>query len=157
MMSTDWNSLLEDVEIRYFKLAGINGLLVIVMVYHDAVMALCEGIYWLTHWDRVTHICVSEQTIIGSYNGLSTGRRQAIIWTSAGILLIGPLVTNFSEILIEIHNFLFKKMHLKMSSGKWRPFCLGLNLLTVVDSAHKGASNTGLWCCFDVCLNMILN
>ena len=24
-------------------------------------------------------------------------------------------------------NFLFKKMHLKMSSGKWRPFCLGLN------------------------------
>ena len=33
-------------------------------------------------------------------NGLSPGRRQAIIWTSAGILLIGPLRTNFSEILI---------------------------------------------------------
>ena len=30
------------------------------------------------------------------------GRRQAIIWTNAGILLIGPLVTNFGEILIEI-------------------------------------------------------
>ena len=35
------------------------------------------------------------------------GRRQAIIWTNAGILLIGPLGTNFSEILIEIHIFSF--------------------------------------------------
>ena len=33
----------------------------------------------LTHWGRVTHICVSKLTIIGSYNGLSPGRRQAII------------------------------------------------------------------------------
>ena len=41
-------------------------------------------------------------TIIGSDNGLSPGRRQAIIWTKAGILLIEPLGTNFSEILIEI-------------------------------------------------------
>ena len=54
---------------------------------------------------------------------------EAIIWTNAGILLIGPLETNFSEILIEIHTFSFKKMHLKMSSGKSRPFCLGLNVL----------------------------
>ena len=56
----------------------------------------------LTHWGRVTHICVSKLTTIGSDNGLSPGRRQAIIWTNAGILLIGPLGTNFSEILIEI-------------------------------------------------------
>ena len=55
-----------------------------------------------THWGRVTHICVNKLTIIGSDNGLSPGRRQAIIWTNAGILLIGPLGTNFSEILIEI-------------------------------------------------------
>ena len=41
-------------------------------------------------------------SIIGSDNGLSPGRRQAIIWTNAGILLIEPLGTNFSEILIEI-------------------------------------------------------
>ena len=45
----------------------------------------------LTHWRRVTHICVSELTIIGSDNGLSPGRRQAIIWTNDGILLIGSL------------------------------------------------------------------
>ena len=54
----------------------------------------------LTHWGRVTHIYVSKLTIIGSDNGLSPGRRQAIIWTNAGILLIRTLVTNFSEILI---------------------------------------------------------
>ena len=44
----------------------------------------------LTHWGRVTHICVGKLTIIASDNGLLSGRRQAIIWTSAGILLIGP-------------------------------------------------------------------
>ena len=75
------------------------------------------------------HICVSNLNIIGPDNGVSPGRRQAIIWTNAGILLIGPLGTNFSEILIEIHTFSFKKMHFKLSSGKWRPFCLGLNVL----------------------------
>ena len=67
----------------------------------------------LTHWSRVSHICISKITIIGSDNGLSPGRRQAIIWTSVGILLIGPLGTNFSEISIEIYTFSFKKMHLK--------------------------------------------
>ena len=74
----------------------------------------------LTHWDRVTHICVSKLTSIGSDNGLSPERCQAIIWTNAGILLIRPLGTNFSEISIEIYTFSFKKTHLKMSSGKWR-------------------------------------
>ena len=76
----------------------------------------------LTHWGRATHICVGKLTSIGSDNGLSPGRRQAIIWTIAGILLIGPLGTNISEILIGIQTFSFKKMHLKMSSAKWRPF-----------------------------------
>ena len=86
--------------------------------------------WWsLTHWGRVTHICVVKLTIIGSDNGLSPGRRQAIIWTNAGILLIGPLGTNFSENLIEILTFSFTKMRLKVSSAKWRPFCLGLNAL----------------------------
>ena len=70
-------------------------------------------------------------TIIGSDNGLSPGRRQAIIWTNAGILLIGPIRMNFSEILSEIHSFSFKKMHLKMSSAKWRPFCFGLSVLRI--------------------------
>ena len=89
---------------------------------------ITAGIEWLTHWSLVTHTSVGKLTIIDSDNGLSPGRRQAIIWTNAGILLIEPIRTNFEEILIEIHIFSFKKMHLKMSSGKWRPFCLGLNV-----------------------------
>ena len=84
----------------------------------------------LTHWGRATHICVGKLTTIGSDNGLSPGRRQAIIWTNAGILLIGTLGTNFSEILIDFHTFSFKKMRLKVSSAKRRTFCLGLNVLT---------------------------
>ena len=52
---------------------------------------------WLTHWGRVTHICVSNLTTIGWDNGLSPGRRQAIISTNDRILLIGPLGTNFNQ------------------------------------------------------------
>ena len=84
----------------------------------------------LTHWGWVTHICISNLTIIDSDYGLSPARRQAIIWTNAVFLLIGPLGTNFSEILIEFHTFSFKKMHLEMPSGKCWPFCLSLNVLT---------------------------
>ena len=54
---------------------------------------------------------------------------QAITWTIAEILLIRLLGTNFSELLIRINSFLFKKMHLKMSSGKCCPFCPSLNVL----------------------------
>ena len=92
---------------------------------------------FLTHWGRVTHICVGNLTIIGPDNGLSPGRRQAIIWTNARILLIGPLGTNFSENLIKILTFSFTKMRLKVSSAKWRPFCLGLNVLLVI---HKSCA-----------------
>ena len=70
---------------------------------------------------RPSDACVGNLTIIG--------RRQAIIWTNAGILLIGPLGTNFNEIVIGIQTFSVKKMNLKMSSGKCRPLCLGLNVL----------------------------
>ena len=100
----------------------------------------------LTHWGRVTHICASEIIIIGSDNGLSPGRRQAIIWTNAGILLIGPMGINFNEILIEINTFSFNKMHLKMSSAKWRLFRLGLNVLNT--DRGIGTRTCGWTICF---------
>ena len=78
---------------------------------------------------RVTHTYISKLAIIGSGIGLLPRRRQATIWTSTGILLIGLLGTKFSKILIEIYTFSFQTMHLKDSSAKWRPFCLGLNVL----------------------------
>ena len=37
-----------------------------------------------------------------------------------------------------MHAFSFKKIHLKISSGKWEPFCLGLNVLkNKVIGIHK--------------------
>ena len=60
-------------------------------------------------------ICIGKLSIIGSDNGMSPGRRQAIIWTNAGILLI--------------ETFSIKEMHLNMSSAKWRLLDLGLNEL----------------------------
>ena len=90
------------------------------------------GLQWysvLTNWCRVTHICISKLTIIGSDNGLSPDGCEAIIWTNARIMLIRTLGTNVSEIFSEIHKFSLTKMHLKMSSEKWRPLCLGLNVL----------------------------
>ena len=77
---------------------------------------------------------------IGSDNGLLPGRHLAITWTDVGILSIGPPRTNFSEMLIPIHTFSFKKIHLRMSSGKWRPFCLGLNVFT-----NQAAFKKCLW------------
>ena len=88
----------------------------------------CRSLQW-TYWGRVTHICVNKLTIIVSDNGLAPSRRQAIIWTNAAKVLIRPLGTNFSEMLIEIHIFSSKKMHLKLSSAKCRPFWLGLDVL----------------------------
>ena len=84
----------------------------------------------LTHRGRVTHICVDKLIIIGSGNGLSPDRRQAIIWTNARLLSIGPLRTYFNENLIKIQQFSLKKMYVKMASAKWRPSCLGLNVIT---------------------------
>ena len=62
---------------------------------------------------RVTHICVSKLIIIVSDNGLSPGRRQAIVWTNAGILSIGPLETNFSDKLDEFYIFSSRKCNWK--------------------------------------------
>ena len=84
----------------------------------------------LAHWGRVMHVCVSKIIIIGSDNSLLPVRCQAIIWTNAGILLIGPLGINFGEISVKINTFSFKKMHLKMSA-EWRLFHIGLNELNI--------------------------
>ena len=75
------------------------------------------------------HIYISNLATIGSDNGLLPGGRQAIIWTNTAVLLIGHLGTNFNAILIRMHMFAFKKMHLKMTSAKWWPSCHCLNVL----------------------------
>ena len=77
---------------------------------------------YLTYWGRATHVCISSLISIASDNGLLPGLRQSIISTNAAILSI--------EILVGIQIFSFTKMHLKISSATWRPFCLGLNVLS---------------------------
>ena len=101
----------------------------------------------LTHWGRMTHICVSKLTTFGSDNGLSPARRQAIIWTNAGTLLNQTLGTNFSEILRKIHTFSFKKMHMKMSSGKCRPSCLGLDVFKIETKFHSKPTDKPTFIC----------
>ena len=95
-------------------------------------LLICNTSHDLTHWGRVTHICVSNLIIFSSDDGLSAGRHLAIFWTNDGIFLIEPLGTNFNGFLIKILTFSFKKMHLKMSAAKLSPFCLGLYLLSTL-------------------------
>ena len=108
----------------WIKIRKLGLVDLLLRIKYDELANICHlvTISVLTHWGRVTHIWPLNSTIIGSDNGLSPGRRQAIIWNNTGILLIVHIGRNFSEILIEIHIFSFKKMHLKMSSGKWLPF-----------------------------------
>ena len=85
--------------------------------------------------------CSWNYRLQGREHNLGSGRQDLNHWgewliyasvnytANAGILSIGSLRTNFSEILIKIHTLSFKKMHLNMSSGKYRPSCLGLNVL----------------------------
>ena len=119
---------------------------------HQAITwAKVDPVQWchvvpLTHWGWVMHKCVSKLTISGSDNGLSPGGSQAIISTNAAILLTEPLGTKFGEILMEIHTFSVKKMHLKMLFAIWRPFCLSFNVLSYGDllmvrhQSHQGNS-----------------
>ena len=81
----------------------------------------------LSHSGRVTHICVRKLRIIGSDNGLSPGRRRAIIRTNAGILLFLNLATNFSEILSETYTSSSKKLMWKCrmeNANLSRPQCV---------------------------------
>ena len=127
MASNEKAFLCDDVIIGYHKRRH-GGDILSYPFRHFTLWEAVREIDWLhhavrlNHWGRVAHICVSKLTIIGSDNGLSPGRRQAIIWTNAGILLIRILGTNFSEIPGKINSFSFKKMHLKMSSAKGRLF-----------------------------------
>ena len=94
-----------------------------------------------THWGRVTHVCVSKLTIIGSDNGLAPGRRQTIIWTNDGILLIGPLGKKIqwkfnrnSNIFIQENAI--ESVICKMAAIFSRPQCVN----TIVASWHHMAS-----------------
>ena len=89
---------------------GYKDLLIKVWSWKEKILS----IVWQDTIDPLTHICLSKLTTIGSDNGLLPGWCQA---------------TNLSEIIIENYKFSFKRMHLKMPSGKWWSFCLVINVL----------------------------
>ena len=82
-----------------------------------------------THWGQETQISISEWVIIGSGNGLSPVRCQAITWTNDDIISIVPSKTYFSEISIKIYKFSIKKIHSNMLSANCWPFFSSLHLL----------------------------
>ena len=88
----------------------------------------------LTHWGRVMHICVGNLTTIGSDNGLSPGRHQAIIWTNAGILLAGlvekKLQWNFNQNPF-IHENVFESVVCEMVAILSRPECVNWKALVL--------------------------
>ena len=135
-----WCSIFNSSHCNSLKRLGTHRFNLWVPAFQISCWDLTTWCHTLTHQGQVTHICGSKLNIISSDNGLLPGRHQAIIWTNAGILLIWPSGTSFSEMLIEIHTFSFKKIHLKMSSAKWWPFCLGLDVL---NELHTHDDQTG--------------
>ena len=115
-----------------------------------------KTIYWvkqfaslLAHWSRVTHICVSKLTSIGSDSGLSPDRRQAIVWNNVGILLIWPLGINFSGLLFEIQYIFIQEN--AFENGSWkiaailsRAQCVNLVSGGLIHSLMP--SGDGSWC-----------
>ena len=103
-----WLSEISQLRGTWASLESLNTWMELPKIWHTSesdqnAVIVCWFSYFLrnfdlTHSDRVTHVCFSKLIMIGSDNGLSPGRRQAILWTNAGILLIGPVGINFSEI-----------------------------------------------------------
>ena len=82
--------------------------------YSDLKLQLhLRGTNELTHLPLELHVS-GNWVSIGSGNGLSPVRRQAITQTNADLLSTRPFGTNFSEIQIKIQNFPLMTMYLKM-------------------------------------------
>ena len=101
----------------------------------------------ITHWGRTTHICVGKLTIVGSDDGLSPGRRQAIIWTNAGIWTLGnKFQWNFnrnSNIFIEENTFENVVCETLFISS--RPQCDNLTWLCSTFCLFKVVTDIGSW------------
>ena len=83
----------------------------------------------LNHCGRMTHICISKLIIIGSDNGLSPNRRQAIVRTKAGLLLIdNTFQCNWNwNSNVFIHENVFENVVWKVAAIWSRPQCVELN------------------------------
>ena len=83
----------------------------------------------LTHWGQETHICVDNLTMIGSDNGLSPGRRQAIIriqcWNIVNWKLRNILQWNINRnVYIFIEENAFESVVRKMAATLSQSHCV---------------------------------
>ena len=99
-------------------------------------------------WHRTRYFS-SYPSVLYMHRWTRSALVQAITWSSADLLSIGPFGTNFSEIRIETQHFSFVKMHLNISSTKWRPFYQGggggggkknCTIQTIVGVSKKGVA-----------------
>ena len=88
----------------------------------------------ITHWGRVTHVCVGKLAIIDSGNGLSPGWRQTIIWINARNItnwtLRNKLQWNFntnSHIVIQENGFISE-----MAVILARPQCVDMHVWSII-------------------------
>ena len=114
----------------------INGSVTGDLRRHDAHETSLQCVMWFcesSHWGRVTHLCGSKIIIIGSKTCLSSGRRRAIIWTNAGILLIRSLGIHFSEIqsksIIFIQDNAFENAVCQMAFVYSQPQCVKMEVM----------------------------
>ena len=87
----------------------------------------------------MTHICISKRTNIDSDDGLTPGRRQAIIWTNTGILLIRPMAmaSQITSVSIVSSTVCSGVDHRKHQSSAPLAFVRGIRRWPV-NSPHKG-------------------
>ena len=102
-----FDSLVHGENHCYFKIIFFRGILWSILKPTEAEWRIYVSVNW---------------AVVDSDNGLSPVRHQFIIWSSAGLLLTGPMGTHISVIWINLNHFSFKNMHSKMASAKWRPF-----------------------------------
>ena len=102
--------------------------------------------YWYTNhvnglinWGRVTHICVSKINHHWSREWFVAWSAPSHYLNQCWIIVHWNLKNKLQWNLNKICTFTFKKMHLKMSSVKWRPFCLGLNMLRTIIQRQQTA------------------
>ena len=118
-----------DYIIQYLIICFVMVILLVV-VESCGILFIITSVSWFMHTKNIHRSIVSKLTITDSDNGLSPDRRQAIIWTNAGLLVIGPLGANFSGMLIEIYRVSVKKHAFENVVWQWPPFCLGFHVLT---------------------------
>ena len=121
-----WNYLWNQVPRISFKFPRGQWVKITIEISRNLI-----DLWVLTHWGLVMHICHQPRPSLVQIMACRLFGAKPLSKPMLGYCELNSLRTNFSEILIKIQNFSLRKIHLKISSVKWRPYCLGLNVLTV--------------------------